>query len=151
MNHEEITKHLRLAEIAGFKLKLEDDPVRGRSGLYLTGYPERWEPFTDLGQAYKVLSRFCERYDEANLLVTWTLDREKTPDGFPKFIFHVEVLSKISGTLWYNSMKYSSSEKVAIAIPSVTGKNMQAVRSATWLYPIWTNRAMSKSLRSSSA
>lgn len=58
MDHETIAKHLRLAEIAGIKLELLDDPKR--RGLHTAS--ERWEPFVRIEQAYMVLSRFCERY-----------------------------------------------------------------------------------------
>lgn len=98
MNHEEIAQHLRLAEIAGIRIKLGDGD---NTGLYTDQgmQSERWNPFEELEQAYLILSRVCELHDAGDRLVTWTLERQITIDGFPVFVLGIEIPSKGTGPM----------------------------------------------------
>ncbi len=87
MDHEEIKQHLRLAELGGVKLVLDDES----GGLYIDRGDDRelWQPFDHLVQAYNILHCFCERYDAGNNLVTWTLERKVHEECFPRYLFRI--------------------------------------------------------------
>lgn len=134
MKHEAIAQHLRLAEIAGIKVRLQDE--RGGAGLYIDNIEDvnqRWAPFDRIEQAYNVLARFCDRHDSGADLIEWTLDR-KAEGGCPQYNMHIEVRWHASESTYVDATT-SPSAAICLAIleadQKISSQPVQPVAEAT--------------------